>query len=101
MTELCYQWGGVVSVATYVPLLNGTLVAEEGTPADWTVPDVIRHLSAFHKQMETEGAVFCASMHSCGHCCLLPGVGIGDTSDLLEHGAVMPASDATDDAATE
>jgi hypothetical protein len=56
MTELCYQWGGVASVATYVPLLNGALVAEEGAPADWTVPDVIRHLSAFHKQMETEGA---------------------------------------------
>jgi hypothetical protein len=84
MTELCYQWGGVVSVATYVPLLNGTLVAEEGAPADWTVPDVIRHLSAFHKQMETEGASLRASMHSClVICCLLPGVGIGDTSDLL------------------
>ena len=64
MTELCYQWGGVVSVATYVPLLNGTLVAEEGAPADWTVPDVIRHLSAFHKQMETEGAPLYASMQS-------------------------------------
>jgi hypothetical protein len=83
MTELCYQWGGVVSVATYVPLLNGTLVAEEGAPADWTVPDVIRHLSAFHKQMETEGALMYASMHSTLCSCLLPIIRVGDSSDLL------------------
>lgn len=56
LTELCYQWGGVVSAAAYVPLLNGTLVPEEGAPLDWGVPDVIRHLSAFHRKMETEGA---------------------------------------------
>ena len=100
MTELCYQWGGVVSVATYVPLLNGTLVAEEGTPADWTVPDVIRHLSAFHKQMETEGAVFCASIALLRIVASCP-VSVSVTPVTCSHRAVMPASDATDDAATE
>jgi hypothetical protein len=59
-------WGGVISAAVYVPLLQGVLVPEDGTPAGWGVPDVIRQLSAFHRRMETEGerrsSVFCCSI---------------------------------------
>lgn len=67
LQELCYQWGGVISAAVYVPLLDGVLVPEEGAPKDWTVPGVIRHLSTFHRQMETEGerlsnGAFCCTL---------------------------------------
>jgi len=70
LQEMCYQWGGVISAAVYVPLLDGVLVPEDGAPKDWTVPGVIRHLSTFHRQMETEGerlsdgAFYCTLINS-------------------------------------
>lgn len=55
LAELCGVWSGVIAVAVYIPLLGGQLVPEAGLQRGTTVPDVIAHLAAFHKLMDTQG----------------------------------------------
>lgn len=64
LAELCAAWSGVIAVAAYVPLLNGTGYPEAGASEGPDVPEVIATLATFHKTMDTQGA----PLPSCDAC---------------------------------